>query len=238
MNPQTYSASAPLVADASAGQRVAFIRRTYMHLGGAILAFAAIEGILFQTGIPRAMLEMLGNSRFSWLLVLGAFMGISYLANTWAMNSASVNMQYAGLGLYVVAQAFLFLPMLAVVVAMGGSDTLFLAGAFTLLLFTGLTYTAFTTKTDFNFLGGILKIGGFVALGVIVCSALFGFTLGVLFSAIMIAFAAGSILYETSNVMLRYNTSQHVAASLGLFASVALLFWYILRLLMGLGRRD
>jgi FtsH-binding integral membrane protein len=44
----------------------------------------------------------------------------------------------------------------------------------------------------------------------------------------MVAFAGAAILYDTSNILHRYRTDQHVAASLSLFASVALLFWYIL----------
>ena len=48
----------------------------------------------------------------------------------------------------------------------------------------------------------------------------------------MIVLASGSILYNTSAIMYHYAPGQHVAASLSLFASVALLFWYVLRLFM------
>ncbi|MCP4136586.1 MAG: permease, partial [bacterium] len=41
-----------------------------------------------------------------------------------------------------------------------------------------------------------------------------------------------AILYTTSNIVHEYNTTQYVAASLSLFAAVALLFWYILRIVM------
>ena len=66
---------------------------------------------------------------------------------------------------------------------------------------------------------------------------LFNFQLGVWFSGAMIGFASMYILYETSNVLHRYRTDQYVAAALALFAAVALLFWYILRLMMELQRR-
>jgi FtsH-binding integral membrane protein len=49
----------------------------------------------------------------------------------------------------------------------------------------------------------------------------------------MVAFAGAAILYETSNILHHYRPNQHVAASLSLFASVALLFWYVLRIFMG-----
>jgi len=106
-----------------------------------------------------------------------------------------------------------------------------MAAIITLLLFAGITFTAFTTRKDFSFLGGILKIGGFVALGVIIASIMFGFTLGLVFSSLMVLFAGGCILYTTSNMIHKYSANQHVAAALSLFASIALMFWYLIRIL-------
>jgi hypothetical protein len=84
--------------------------------------------------------------------------------------------------------------------------------------------------------GGILAWAGVVALLAIGAGAVFGFELGTFFSVAMVALAGGSILYDTSNVMLHYPEDRHVAAALELFASVALMFWYVLRLF--LSRRD
>jgi len=61
---------------------------------------------------------------------------------------------------------------------------------------------------------------------------IFGFQLGMFFSVAMVVLAGAAILYDTSNVLLRYPEDQHVAASLQLFASVALMFWYVLRIFM------
>ena len=114
------------------------------------------------------------------------------------------------------------------------------AGQFTrvgdVVFFTALTAVVFIWKTDFSFLRGILAVGGMVAMGVIVVSLIFGFDLGVLFSAVMVVFASATVLYKTSNVLHHYRTDQHVAAALGLFSSVALLFWYILRIVMATSR--
>ena len=52
------------------------------------------------------------------------------------------------------------------------------------------------------------------------------------FSVAMVAFAGAAILYDTSNVLHHYPEDRAVGAALELFASVALLFWYILRLFM------
>ena len=221
-----------LVADLNPDARAQFISRTYLHLAGAVLAFVALEFIFLNSPVAAGMLALLGMGKFSWLLILGGFMGITYVAQRMADNSASLEMQYAGLSLYVVAEAFIFVPILLVASARA-DNVIAIAAAITATLFLGLTFVAFTTRKDFSFLGAILKIGGFVALGLIVASIFFGFQLGLLFAGIMVVFAAAAILYSTSNIMYRYGTHQYVAASLSLFASVMLLFWYILRLVMG-----
>jgi FtsH-binding integral membrane protein len=196
------------------------------------MAFIALEIVFFSLGLPEMFTKAVFSLPFGWLIVLGAFIGISYLAEHWATSDTSITTQYWGLGLYVVAEAVIFMPLLLMAVARSTPDVIPTAALITALLFGGLTYTAFTTKSDFSFLGGALKIGGFVALGVIVCAVLYGFTLGLLFSSIMVVFAAGCILYTTGGILHRYNTNQHVAAALSLFAAVALMFWYVLRILM------
>ena len=73
-------------------------------------------------------------------------------------------------------------------------------------------------------------------LGLIVASFIFPISLGLWFSGAMVVFASGAILYNTSNLLHRYDPDQYVAAALSLFASVALLFWYVLQILMRLKR--
>lgn len=216
-------------ADASA--RALFIRRTYTHVAGALLAFVGLEAVLLRMpGIEKFVALMTGG--YGWLIVLGAFMGVSWLADKWARSDASPTSQYLGLGIYIVAEAVIFLPLLYIAAYYSDPTIIPTAGIITGLLFAGLTATAFMTRKDFSFLRSILTIGGFVAMGVIICSIVFGFTLGLLFSAIMVFFAGGSILYTTSNIIHHYRTDQHVAASLALFSGVMLMFWYILRILL------
>jgi FtsH-binding integral membrane protein len=215
-------------ADAAPLERASFIRKTYLHLAAAILAFIGLEVFLFSSGIAQTIATaMMG---FSWFIVLALFMGVSFLANWWANSSTSKATQYLGLGLYVVAEAVIFIPLLyiAAYYSGGGMMTIMKAGIVSLGLLAGLTAVVFITKKYFSFLGPILAIGGFVALGFIAASLLFGFSLGGVFAFIMVGFAATAILFSTSNVLHQYHPSQHVAASLSLFASVALLFWYIL----------
>ena len=229
-----------IAAQADTSERARFIRLTYLHLAGAVLAFMALEAFLLSLPGIGALISQVMTARFGWLIVLGAFMGVSYVANMWASSSTSIGMQYLGLGLYVVAEAVIFVPLLyvAATFAPEGSNPIAMAGLLTLVVFTGLTGIVFMTGADFSFLRTALMLGGVVAMGVIVCALLFGFQLGLIFIAAMIALAGGYILYDTSNVLHHYHIGQHVAASLALFASVALLFWYMLQLVLSLTSRD
>src|ERR1019366_4572635 len=112
----------PLAIEADRSERAAFIRRTYAHLAGAILAFIAIETLIFgvirqmdPVGFENTLTGML-QTPFSWLIVMGLFIGVSYLANYWAFNGGSPALQYAGLGLYVIAEALIFVPLLYVAI--------------------------------------------------------------------------------------------------------------------------
>lgn len=227
-----------LAIEARPTERAKFIRRTYTHLAGAVLAFTVVQYFLFQTGIAAAITQFIMGSRFTWLAILGGFMLLGWLSRGLAAQADNVNTQYAGLGIYIVAQALIFAPLLYIAANFSDRSVIPTAALLTLFLFGGLTLVVFTTRKDFSFLGSILQIGGFVILGLIVCSVLFGFSLGLLFSFGMVIFAGGAILYDTSNVLHYYDTRQYVAASLELFASVALLFWYILQIVMSLSSRN
>lgn len=218
--------------------RVEFIRKTYTHLALALLAFIVMETVFLNTPfIVEIGLKM--TQGMMWLFVLGGFMFVTSFATKWASSTADRSKQYAGLLLYVAAQAFIFVPLIYIAIDYTGDLSLInQAGILTLGLFTGLSAIAFLTKKDFSFLGRILTIGGFIALGLIAAGILFGFNLGLWFSFAMVALAAGSILYQTSNIIHEYNKEQYVAASLGLFASLMLLFWYILSILLRVTSSD
>ncbi|MGA2256875.1 MAG: Bax inhibitor-1 family protein [Thermoguttaceae bacterium] len=220
---------------AAADERSTFITKTYMHLAGAIALFAALEAVILSSGIAESMLGFLATTRFAWLIVLGAFMLVSMVASNWAVSAVSPATQYAGLGLYVLAESIIFAPLLYIANRVDPS-VIQSAALTTLALFGGLTAAVFITRKDFSFLRTFLVFGGFAAMGFILVAILFQFQLGAIFLYAMIALACGYILYDTSNVLHHYRVGQHVAAALALFASVALLFWYLVQLFMS--RRD
>ncbi len=222
-------------------ERTTFIRRTYAHLLGGIGLFVFLETLVFtmvsEAALDNAM-RTLTAGRYNWLIVLGAFMVVSWIARSWAESSVSQSLQYLGLGGYVLAEAAIFVPLLYIAQKFApGAITA--AGIMTAVVFTGLTLIVFTTRADLSWMGKYLALAGIAALGLIVCGIFMpALPLGIWFSGAMVVLAAGYILYDTSNILHRYRTDQHVAASLALFASVALLFWYVLRIMIALSSRD
>jgi len=224
-------------AAAPTNERIDFIRRTYAHLAGAIGLFVLLEVMFFKLGLNRAFLEMLQRNPASLLVVMIAFIGVGYLGQYMA-HARSRPTQYLGLGLYTLLEAIIFLPIMtyaqikAIQMGWGENSIIGTAAVLTTVVFGGLSAVVFLTKKDFSFLGHGLMIAGFLMVGLIICAMAFGLSLGVWFSALGIALAAAYVLYDTSNVLHHYGTDQYVGAALQLFASVALMFYYILRLLI------
>ena len=214
----------------SVDSRSAFISRTYTHLVGGILGFILVELALFESGLALHIARyMLG---FNWFLILGAFMLVGWLASRTAQTSSSLGMQYFAYAAYVVAEALIFVPLLylADAKAPGAIDS---ATLITALGAGGLMIVAHRTRKDFSFLRAILMWGGVVAILAMIGGAVFGFQLGTWFSVAMIGFAGAAVLYDTSNIIRNYPEDRYVSAAMQLFASIALMFWYVLRLVMG-----
>ncbi|MCP5040826.1 MAG: permease [bacterium] len=209
--------------------RSEFITRTYNHLMAAIVGFTLFEVWLFTSGLAETIASVLLGG--SWLLVLGAFIVVGWVATRVAHSSENIGAQYAALAGFVVAEGIIFVPMLYI--ANTSFPGVIQNAAFvTLAGFAGLTAVAFVTRKDFSFLRGILMFGGILALVAIVSAVLFGFDLGTWFSVAMIGLAGASILYDTSAILRDYPEDRYVGAALQLFASVAMMFWYVLRLFM------
>ena len=220
---------ASITPNVTVTDRSSFVTQTYAHLLGAILGFAALEIIFFQTGLAFPIADFLLS--IPWPVVLFSFVGVSWLANHFAARAVSPEVQYAALIGFVLAEAVIFVPLLFVAQSYA-PGVIQSAALVTLIGFSGLTAVAWSERRDFSFLGGLLKWGFVGALLVIVAGFIFGFGLGTFFSVAMVVLAGASILYQTSGVLHHYPQERYVAASLALFASVALMFWYVLQLFM------
>jgi FtsH-binding integral membrane protein len=230
--------------DAPVDARRTFIRKTYVHLMAAVYGLVALEFAYFNTLPLDDWVPGLFSTRWGWLVLFGGYMVISWIADSWARSDTSPAMQYAGLFSYVFAFSVILCPLLYIAndmtlpVGEHSYNTIAVAAVITLALFAVLTATVFLTRADFSFLGPILGISGLIIFGAIILGAIGMLNLGTGFCMLLVVFAAGAILYDTSNVLHHYRTEQYVAASLALFASVGLLFWYILQIVMSFSNRD
>src|SRR4051812_32458084 len=102
-------------AMAPPSERVKFIRRTYLHVAGAGLAFVAASAALLATGMAEAIIrDVFRATPYSGLLLMLLFIGGTFAAQYMARSRSSVGMQYAGLALYVSLYTILFVPILTI----------------------------------------------------------------------------------------------------------------------------
>jgi FtsH-binding integral membrane protein len=221
-----YAASRPATAEEG---RPAFLVRAYLHLFGAIGVFTLIELILFSSGAAEAIARLVLD--VDWLIVLGAFILVSWFASHAAHAVESRLAQYAALGLYVLGEALIFVPLLYAA-EITESSVIRTTAIMALVGFGLLTLVVYQTGRDFSFLRSLLVWGGLAALSLIVTSVLFTAPLSPIFTILMIGYAGAAILFDTSAVLRDFPEDRHVAAALELFASIALLFWYILQYLL------
>ncbi|MEM1413870.1 MAG: Bax inhibitor-1 family protein [Myxococcota bacterium] len=222
------------VAHADVETRASFIAKTYGHLAGMIALFVAFIGIYLVTPIARTLVELVyaRGGQVGHLIFLGLFVVVSTMADNWARRSTDVRTQYIAAATYVALQGLFIAPMIYIATAIGGAALPMQAFVITGVLFAALTLVVFVTRKDFSFLRSAIM---FLTIAIIVAAvgaAIFNFQLPTLILWAGVVLAAMSILYNTSGVMLHYREGQHVAASLSLFASFALLLWYVLQLLM------
>src|SRR5205823_499515 len=111
------------VATLGVSDRVTFLRKTYSHLGVALIAFAAITaGMMnYMTATSLKFSEWALTGRWTWMAVLLLFMAVGWIAQKLAMSESSRGLQYVGLGLAVTAEAVLLQPMLWILMLRFGS---------------------------------------------------------------------------------------------------------------------
>ena len=222
------------VIEADENTRATFLVRVYQHLALAVLAFVVFETVLFMTGIAERLHDFLFTTGgLAWLLILGGFTIVSMISSRSARKLGSPSAQYGGLFALALAEALIFAPFLYLAFNReGGSATVWSAVGVTGVGFGGLSLVAFTTRKDLSFLRPLIMWGSMVAVGLIIAAVLFSFDLGIVFTIAMLGLAGASILYKTQEIVRHYPEWAYVAAAVSLFASLMMLFWYVLRLFM------
>src|SRR5215470_3014229 len=149
------------VATLGVSDRVEFLRKTYGLLGLSLIAFAVLTAgfMRFATEASlRFSAWAFSGGGLSWLIVLGLFMLVGYIAQRLALSSSSRALQLLGLGIFVAAESALLQPLLWVLIFKFGDRAMLQSGVLmsgqvgsilgesiviTLAIFIGLTLTVF-----------------------------------------------------------------------------------------------
>lgn len=219
-------------AELTSEERTIFIRNTYLHLAVAISLFITLETFLLRSGIAQMIVDgftIVGSGFIFVFLAVVFFLLVFFWVVKDLVNSDSSKSQYIGFGMYVFASSVTFAPLLSLYEKNYGIGLILEAGIITIGLSLALTAVAFLTRKDFSFLLPILIISGFLAIGFFITGIIFGFSTQNIVALIFVALMSGLMLFQTSNVLRHYQSSQYVAASMAIFRSIEFLFLAILR---------
>ncbi len=206
-----------------------FLRRTWAHLLAAVAVFVLAEVALFRSGLATPMAVAMGQ--VPWPFILGAYIVVGWLASRAAHRVRSLGAQYAALAVYVVVKVVILVPLLYQAERFA-PGALAAAASATLAGFAALGWIGARSRADLRPLRPLLVWGGFMALLLILTSWFYGWRLGTWFSVAMVALAGASVLYDSQKIhRRRFRGDRYVAAALRLFASIAMMFWYSLRLM-------
>lgn len=215
------------VAQAPAEVRMAFIQKTYVLFLAGILACVVMGGVTLNTSLELASRSLWGMP----LLAIGLVFGGSLLAGA---VSRVEGLNYVALFGFTALMGFLFAPILRAYES-SAPGIVGQAGFLTVMIFGSLTAYVFTTKKDFSFLGGLLFVGLISLLVASLANAFFFKSWNASYwMAWVTAFLfSGFVLYDTSQIIHRYDTQGYCSAALDLFLDFFNLFMAILRILGG-----
>lgn len=126
-----------------------------------------------------------------------------------------------GFGLGPMLSYYLSVNPSIVMLAMGGTGTIFL----------GLSGYALSTRKDFSFMGGFIFVGMLVAIGAMLLNLFLGIpALALAVSAAVIMIMSGFILFQTS-AMIHGGETNYISATAGLFISILNIFTSLLHIL-------
>lgn len=225
------------ISSSSKSTRSAIVSRVYLNLTGAVVAYALLVALIFASVGVEPILQLFATgAKATGLIILALCFAGPFIGNAILKAFPTRAGQYAVLGYYVVFETIITLPILALAAQFFGPSVIWTAVALSISLFLALSAVVFMTRADFSFLRAAILFGSIGSFVVILVALLFGFSLGVWFSAAMVALACLYILYETSQIMRDAEEGLEVLYAINLFTSVVMLFFYILRLVMAMNR--
>src|SRR5947209_7250624 len=99
-------------AEAAPSARAAFLKSVYAHLLAAVVACTALTAVFMTTPAIQNAISSVFVSRYGGLILVFGMLLVTMLASSWAHSRAGRGIQYAGLGLAVVAESVMFALLL------------------------------------------------------------------------------------------------------------------------------
>ena len=229
-DPFSSTTQLPMVSETPVEARLNFIRKTYvLFLMGILTAVLAGAMCLQVPSINNAVVGMLRSSPLIlFLLIIGASIGAQAVSRIEGLN-------YVALFGFTGLMGLLFAP----IVATYAPDVVGQAAFLTVVIFASLTAYAFISRKDFSYLGGLLFIG-MISLILGGLANAFFFKSGVasyMMAWVTVLIFSGYVLYDTSQIILRYDERGYCSAALSLFLDFLNIFMALLRILSG-GNRN
>ncbi|SRR5579871_1546162 len=214
------------VVQEDASIQMGFLQKVYsLFLLGLLSATAGAFLTMTNTDVARAVL---GHYLIGTLVYFGVF----FLAM--AVRKMAVINVLALLAFTFISGAYFAPALMYAVLKTGSMDVVFQAAGITGSIFVGLTAYTFISKKDFSFLGGIVYVGLFAVIGIMLVNMFIQSE-----AATMAVSWIGSvlfslfILFDTSRILRTHQTDEYVSGALSLYLDFINLFLFILRILSG-----
>lgn len=216
---ETPAAKSPLL------DRMSFINKVYMLLVLTLVVTAgtAYYGVISGTAI-----------KYFWPAIIGelVLLVIALCVRRMPVVNMLTLFGFCGLSGYTLA------AVLTVYLSKGLGNIVWQAAALTGAIFLVLSVYVHITKQDFQWMGALL----FVGLVILIISGI-GFLFfpnefaQFIWSCVSAFLFSGFILFDTSRIILKYDTEEVVAAVLDLYLDIVNLFLDLLRILSYLSRK-
>lgn len=207
-------------------ERIAFLKKVYLTFAIA-LATASIGAFVVMKS--QSLSRIFYQNHFLFTILIFALLGGTYFAR----KHTPIN--YILFLSFTTVMGMSLGPLMFAFLQSGNFDLVIQALGLTTLAFAGLTVYAWTTKKDFNYLGGFLFMGLFLLIGAIIINIfLKSSIITVAISGIGVLLFSMFILYDTQNIMKRYDETEYISGAIDLFLDFLNLFLFILQLLASL----
>lgn len=227
-NPFAYSSQSLTVADSPVEVRMEFIRKTYtLFLAGILCALVAGTICLNSAPVFSLAATILRTPILAIALLFGLTLGAQAVSHIEGIN-------YAALFGFTAFIGFLFAPILRMY-EISAPGIVMQAAVLTVITFSALTAYVFVTKKDFSFMGGMLFVGMILLVLGGLANVFFFRNAGVSYymAWVTLFLFSGYVLYDTSQIIHKYDSRGYVSAALSLFLDFFNMFMAILRILGG-----